>query len=110
MGASEGQDEAALTPYAVSIQPEAEAEILEAYWYYEGKAEGLGAAFRDEVEACLERIARHPRAYAVVEGEVRRGLLHRFPYGIFYLIEEERVEVFACFQSSQDPKEWQRRV
>jgi len=110
VGTGEGADEEGVTSYDISIQPEAESEILEAYWYYEGREEGLGDEFREAVEACLDLIARHPRAYQVVQGEVRRGLLRRFPYALFYLVEGQRVVVFACFHASRDPREWQRRV
>jgi hypothetical protein len=46
VGCREGEDAEALTPYEISIQPEAETELLEAYAYYEARSEGLGAEFR----------------------------------------------------------------
>jgi toxin ParE1/3/4 len=71
------------------IRPEAEAEIAEAYDYYEAVSEGLGSAFLLAVEACLDSIQRSPEMYAAFYKDIRRGLLRRFPYGIFYLVEPE---------------------
>jgi plasmid stabilization system protein ParE len=91
------------------IRPEAEAEIADAYDYYEAVSEGLGAAFLLAVEACLNGIERSPEMYAVIYKDVRRGLLRRFPYSIFYLVEQEAIVVLACFHVRRDPKQWQGR-
>ena len=96
--------------YQTRIQPEAESEIVEAYQWYAGKAEGLGAEFVRSVDACLAAIERNPMASMVVHKQVRRALLRRFPYGIFYLVEGETIIVLACFHASRDPKQWQRRA
>lgn len=98
------------TNYTTRIQPEAQAEIVEAHQWYEDKAEGLGAEFVRAVDACFASIERNPTAYAVVHKQVRRALLRRFPYGIFYLVEGETIVVLACFHGSRDPKQWQRRA
>jgi plasmid stabilization system protein ParE len=45
-----------------------------------------------------------------VEGEARRVILRRFPYGVFYEIHGDEVVVLACFHSSRDPREWQERI
>jgi plasmid stabilization system protein ParE len=110
MGSSAGEDQESVASYTISIQPEAEAEILEAYQYYEDKAEGLGTEFVRAVDASLASIERNPRMYAVVHNDARRALLRRFPYGIFYVLEDDKIVVLACFHASRDPKQWQRRT
>jgi plasmid stabilization system protein ParE len=91
------------------IRPEAEAEIAATYDYYETVTKGLGAAFLLAVEACLDGIQRSPEMYAVLYKDIRRGLLRRFPYGIFYVVEPEQIVILACFHARRDPKQWQRR-
>jgi plasmid stabilization system protein ParE len=110
VGRSEGENHDAAVGPSISIQPEAEAEIQEAYRWYEDRAEGLGQEFLEAVHNCLANISRHPLAYAAVRGVVRRAVLHRFPYGIFYALENDVIAVLACFHSSRDPREWQRRI
>ena len=63
------------------IQPEAEAEIREAFEWYEGRAKGLGAEFVRAVDACHSLMERNPTASAVVHKQVRRALVRRFSYG-----------------------------
>ena len=92
------------------IQPEAQAEIQEAYQWYEEKSAGLGAEFVRAVDACLSAIEGNPLAYALVHQQVRRALLRRFPYGIFYLVEDDTIVVIACFHGSRDPEQWLRRA
>ncbi len=95
-----------MTP-AIVIQPAAEAEITEAFRWYEDKNEGLGSEFMRALDATLSAIQRNPTSYAVIHQSVRRAMLRRFPYGIFYLTESERIIVLACFHASRAPKPWQ---
>jgi plasmid stabilization system protein ParE len=96
--------------YRILIQSEAEAEITEAFQWYESKAQGLGAEFIRALDAGFAVIERDPTTYHTVYKQVRRVLLRRFPYGLFYVIEEQMIVVVACFHASRDPKQWQRRV
>ena len=94
----------------IILRLDAAAEIREAYHYYKDKAEGLGLEFVRTVEACLASIERHPQMYAIVHKQVRRAVLRRFPYNLFYVVEPDRIVVIACFHASRNPKEWQRRA
>jgi toxin ParE1/3/4 len=94
----------------VAIRPEAEADLTEAYGWYQGCRDGLGDEFLLSVEAALDSIQRFPQSYPAVHKQVRRALLRRFPYGVFYLVEEEAIVVLAVFHASRNPKRWQERV
>jgi len=43
---------------------------------------GLGQEFAVEVHLPVNRAVAYPRAWMVLEGEVRRALVRRFPYGV----------------------------
>ena len=94
----------------VLIRPEAEADLAEACQWYEEQRPGLAERFLLSVEAALSGIERFPESFPVVYNQVRRVLLRRFPYGIFYLLEESRVVVLAVFHCKRDPKPWQERA
>lgn len=96
--------------YEVLLRPEAEADITEAYQWYEGQAEGLGEEFLRAVDACFAAVQRIPTAYSPIYKHVRRALLRRFPYAIFYIIEADRIIVLACFHARRNPKQWQARM
>ena len=94
----------------IIVQPEAEAEITEAFRWYEDKNEGLGSEFMRALEASLSSIQRNPTAYAIVYKQMRRALLRRFPYSVIYLFDSSKIIVLACFHASRDPKQWRDRA
>ena len=96
--------------YQITVRPEAEREIQEAFDWYEEQSEGLGAEFLRAADACLSGVLRSPEAYQVVHGEIRRALLRRFPYALFYLVRENTIIVLACFHVKRSPVDWQRRI
>ena len=96
--------------YKISIQPEAEYDLEEAYKWYEEKSRGLGSEFIRAFDASLSAIQRSPFACPVIYREIRRKLMRRFPYGIFYVLESETIYIIACFHVKRDPRQWQRRL
>ena len=85
-------------------------ELAEARDWYESCLPGLGAEFLDEVDHRLASIRDLPEACPQVHQEIRRALLSRFPYGIFYVIQENGIFILACFHASRDPRQWKRRI
>ena len=71
-------------------------------WYGEQRR-GLGLEFLDCVEAAIETIQQMPKLYAKHHDHFRRALVRRFPFSIFYTIEEKEIVVHAIFDNRQDP-------
>ncbi|MEE8441385.1 MAG: type II toxin-antitoxin system RelE/ParE family toxin [Spirochaetia bacterium] len=92
------------------IRPNAEAEMAEAQGWYESRSPGLGADFLLSVDAGLQAIARNPLRFPVVYRDVRRALTKRFPYQIFFVVEDDRVVVLAVFHARRNPSVWQGRT
>jgi len=68
------------------LRPAAEADIEDAYRWYEDQRTGLGAEFLRAIEAILAVVEREPELYAPIHKNARRVLLRRFPYAVFYVI------------------------
>lgn len=81
----------------IIVQPEAEAEISEAFRWYEDKNEGLGSEFMRALDASLSFIQRNPTGYAIVHKQMRRALLRRFPYSVIYLFALSRSAARSSF-------------
>jgi toxin ParE1/3/4 len=96
--------------YAVTVRPEAEREIQEAFDWYEERNEGLGLEFLRAADACLSGVRRNPEGFSVIHEQVRRALLRKFPYAIFYVVREDTIVVLACFHVKRSPADWRRRV
>ena len=92
------------------ITPEAEADLAEAKAWYERKREGLGEEFILCVEAGLDHIRRAPAAATEVHPGVRRVVVRRFPYGIFYRVDADQIAVLAVYHNKRDPRGWQERA
>ena len=96
--------------YRLVIQPEAEADLDEAYRRYERQLSGLGSEFIESVEAVFERIRETPELHAVVYKRVRQTLVKRFPYVVCYVFEGDWVDIVAVFHGHRDPTAWKSRA
>jgi plasmid stabilization system protein ParE len=99
-----------MTTYQLLISSDAEEDIKDAVEWYRLAGSGLEDEFIRSLEARLESIRRNPDLYPVVYKSVRRALLRKFPYGVFYFVFGDTVVVLACFHTRRDPKDWQKRV
>jgi len=91
------------------IRPKAEAELSDAFSWYEDQVLGLGADYLGMVETTLHAIKRNPETYPIVHKSIRRCLIRRFPYAIFYLVEPSKIVVLAVFHVRRNPAEWKNR-
>jgi hypothetical protein len=78
-------------------------------YYYEDIEPGLGYDFAFEVHSTLKRSVELPKAWTVLEGEIRRSLVRRFPYGILYLEEQEGVFIVVVMNLHRKPDYWKYR-
>ena len=78
-------------------------EMDEAIAWYEYQGAGLGLQFTKEIDTYLQRIADNPKQFPKTLGEIRRAVLHRFPYTIHFLDESSRIVVLAVFHVKRSP-------
>ena len=96
--------------YVLVFRLEARNELDEAYNWYESQKIGLGDDFLEQIEAALDRICQMPESYSVAYRDVRRAIVRRFPYTIYYRIVSSRVIITAVFHGRRDPTDWQART
>ncbi len=96
--------------YSVIFTQAARGELIEAQDWYEGEASGLGRRFREAIDTLIDRMNDNPRQFPTVFKNVRRALLRRFPYSLFFVVEADALIVIACFHASRDPARWQKRT
>jgi plasmid stabilization system protein ParE len=92
------------------LRPRAKRDLEVAAAWYEERREAMGGEFIDEFLLCVVRIESNPESYAVVDAEVRRALLHRFPYAIYYTVEPSHVQILGVLHCSQHPDNWRTRA
>jgi plasmid stabilization system protein ParE len=81
-------------------------ELEDAVRFYELEYAGLGRSFKEEVKKAALRVAEYPKAWSIERGEVRKCLLHRFPYKLLYSVEEDHVLVIAIAHQHRKPDYW----
>ncbi len=78
-----------------SFHPESEIEFHTAIDYYEECEAGLGEDFAIEVNTAIQNILAYPEAWPTQDGDIRRCLTNRFPYGVLYSIESDGIFILA---------------
>ena len=92
------------------FHPEAEAELNLSIDYYESIEPGLGYDFVLEVYETIQRVVEFPTAWTILDGDVRRSLVKRFPYGVLYSEEADGVFILAVMNLHRAPDYWKHRV
>jgi len=92
------------------IRPEAEADLAEAFEWYETRVRGLGLEFIRTVDSLFNSIIRNPQAYPIVYETARRALTRKFPYQVFFVFDADRIFIVAVFHARRSPQRWQERI
>lgn len=90
------------------LRPRAERDIQSAFDWYEAQQPTLGDEFKVSLRERLETIREFPEAAPMLYRDIRRAVVSRFPYLIFYVVRPTRVAVLAVLHQSRDPKVWPR--
>ena len=81
-------------------------ELDDAAEYYNQESPGLGDKFKNEIKKSLERISNYPTSWSVERGDIRKYLVHKFPYKIMYSIEEDHLFIIAIAHQHRKPDYW----
>ena len=88
----------------------AEEEMTEAAIFYEGASASLGSDFLDDVQRVIDLLCDHPFLGQPVGGDLRRALLHSFPFSLIYAVEPNAILVVAVAHQSRRPEYWKDRI
>jgi len=88
----------------------ARAETLEAFRWYTEQRPSLGTEFRDALRDAVRRMRGTPLAYPVVHRDLRRVLVDRFPYAVFYRVMPEAIVVVGVVHGKRHPRVWKTRA
>ena len=80
-------------------------DVEAAFTWYQSERTGLGIEFLDELRSAYARIADGPLKYHEIRSGIRRALLRRFPYSVYFVVEEDAIVVLAVLHAHRDPAE-----
>jgi plasmid stabilization system protein ParE len=84
----------------------AKSELEDAIAFYELEYPGLGLKFKEEIRKNVNIIKKHLQAWAIERGDIRKSLLHKFPYKIFFSIEKDHIFIIAIAHQHRKPDYW----
>jgi plasmid stabilization system protein ParE len=94
----------------LEIIPQAQREIEEAAQYYKDERPGLETEFLAEIDRAVARVLADPMTFEQVRPGLRRCLVQRFPYGIYYRVPDENtVRIIIVRHHSRRPGYGMRR-
>lgn len=94
------------------LTPAAQGDIAQAVAWYCVRSVRAAEEFLLAVRAAFARIEEQPKAQVIVDpgSGARRALLRRFPHRVLYLIDNERIVVFAVVHHRRDTPAWKERL
>lgn len=94
------------------VRPEAEADITDAAAWYDSRESGLGLELMSEVQSAIARALKNPESFMCVRRNptVRRVLIRRFPYRIFFIVRPDAIVVFAVIHAARHDRAWKHRA
>lgn len=96
--------------YKIQVSEEALFDIEEAVLWYEQQRIGLSYDFELCLEAGIEEVLRNPEAFQKRYKNIKIRFISRFPYGIHYILIENKITVIGVFHTSRSPKNWSKRL
>ena len=97
-------------PIPVSFRPLAQDDVNSALSWYGEERPALALRFAESLDAVVGRISEAPMQFPAVHRDVRRALLGRFPYGVFFTVVADEVHVLAVVHLHRHPGSWERRT
>ncbi len=94
----------------ILAHPSVDDDLVEAARYYAAIDPDLAEDLLTRVEDAKRRIAATPKMHRIIWRDVRRTLVGRFDYGVFYRVLADHVQVLAVYHMKRDPAGWQQRV
>ena len=98
-----------MSGYRLVAEPAVDLDVEAAFDWYQDERAGLGLEFLDELRAAYGRVAEGPLKYLELRSGIRRALLRRFPYAVYFAAEADIVVILAVLHAHRDPAEWQAR-
>lgn len=94
----------------LKITSKAQKDVIKAYEWYEKQATGLGLEFVERVNSRINHIAREPNHFQIVfANSVKRALVSRFPYAIYFVEKDSTLIVYGIFHQRANPSRWKTR-
>lgn len=99
-----------VTKFSIQLSKEAELDFDSSFGYYFKDNPKVANTFFRKINLGFEDIGRNPFAFSVIYKDVRKYVVQKFPFVIYYQIEKSTIKIVAIFHTSRNPEIWNDRV
>ena len=98
--------------YNLVVTHQAQNDILQAADWYEEQKRGLGELYMLSIDKCIKLILKNPFAFAVIYLQIRKATKKKYPYSLYYRINEtaKQVTIFAVIHHHRSEETWKERI
>jgi len=98
--------------YSILILAEAEHDLDDAFIWYELNQIGLGKKFFESIDESVQFLSESPLIFAEIYRGLRRSLIKKFPYGIYYkvILETNEIQIVGVIHFGRDLKILRTRI
>lgn len=99
-----------MSKFQLFINKFAEKDLENSKKYYNEQSEELGTVFLLDLKATIKRIEQNPFQFPKIEKEARKANLDKFPFSVFFVVDNLLISIFSIFHTSRNPKIWENRI
>jgi len=92
------------------VRKTARAEVAAAFDWYLERSPTAAQRFLEAVDDAMRVIEEAPERHPVIRGRLRRVLLRRFPYGVYYKVFPSTISIGGVIHGHRHPDTWLGRV
>ncbi len=95
--------------FSVEVSDEAEIDLYSSYQYYAEESQKVAESFFKQIDLSLATIKKHPNSFPFAFKGVKKFVVKKFPFVIYYQLNESTIRVIAIFHTSRNPEIWNER-
>lgn len=92
------------------VRKTARAEIVAAFEWYLARSPAAAQRFLGEIDEAMRVIEEAPERQSIIRGRLRRVLLRRFPYGVYYKVFPSTISIVGVIHGHRHPDTWLGRA
>ena len=96
--------------FSIELSDDAEIDLKSSFEYYFYEDSQVADSFFKQINISFEEIKQDPEMFPIVYGSIRKYVLKKFPFVIYYRIDNVIVQIIAIFHTSRNPQIWNERI
>lgn len=97
-------------PFSIELSDEAEVDFDKSYEFYFEDSPKVADTFFKQMNIGFENIKQNPKSFPIAHKSVRKYVVKKFPFVIYYRIVDTIIQIVAIFHTSRNPEIWNERI